>query len=174
MRRYMGLIALLLVTGCGTGAKIGATAGGVGDGNPTGRDSSMKAPALDSKRRGTMTVTPAMAAPGQGVALRFPSKQERGIAFSLAARGEKGWTVAYYLTSDWGSPGSHAPDWWSVAERAWSTRAGIPARPAWLDVGILGPGPDHVIVPDNAPAGEYLLCTANSADEACATLTVTG
>lgn len=165
MRRCMGLIALLLVTGCGTGTKIGATAGGVGDGNPTGRDSSMKAPALDSKRRGTMTVIPAMAAPGQGVALRFPSKQVRGIAFSLSARGEKGWTVAYYLTSDWGSPGSHAPDWWSVADSE-----GL----GWPDVGIAGPGPDHVIVPDNAPAGEYLLCTANSADEACATLTVTG
>lgn len=123
------------------------------------------APALDAKWRGTMTVNPAAATQGQQVALRFGSEKVRGIAYSLSAWGEQGWTVAYYLTSDWGSPGSHSPDWWSVEDGEGR---------GWVDVGVGGPGPDHVIVPDSAPAGEYLLCTANSADEACALLTVTG
>ena len=107
----------------------------------------------------------ATAAPGQRVALRFESDEVRGIAFSLSVRSEKSWTTAYYLTSDWGSPGSHSPTWWSVED---SEGRG------WPDVGVGGPGPDHVIVPDEAAAGEYLLCTANSVDEACAILTVVG
>lgn len=162
MRTYVGLIALLLAAGCGT--RDGETAGG-GDGNETGQDSSLVSPALDPKWRGTMTVTPATVAPGQRVALRFRSEEVRGIAFSLSAWGEEGWTVAYYLTSDWGAPGSHRPSWWSVEDSEGQ---------AWPDVGVGRPGPDHVIIPDNAPAGDYLLCTANSADESCAILTVTG
>jgi len=112
-----------------------------------------------------MTVDPATASPGQRLALRFGSEKVRGIAFSLSRSGDEGWSVAYYLTSDWGSPGSHSPDWWSVEDGEGR---------GWVDVGVGGPGPDHVIVPDSARAGEYLLCTANSADEACALLTVTG
>ena len=163
MRICVALVALLLVTGCGT--RVGATAGGVGDTSATERNSVKVTPILDAKWRGTMTVAPATAAPGQEVALRFRSKGVRGIAFSLSAWSEKGWRVAYYLTSDWGSHGSHTPDWWSVEDGE-----GL----AWPDVGIGGPGPDHVIVPHNAPGGHYLLCTANSADKACAILTVTG
>jgi hypothetical protein len=71
--------------------------------------------------------------------------------------------VAYSLTSDWGSPGSHSPDWWSVEDSE--------AR-GWVDLGVGGPGPGDVLLPDNAPAGEYLLCTASSVGEACGLLTV--
>jgi hypothetical protein len=163
MRACLGLIALLVVAGCGT--RVDETAAGVGYGKDGARDSSVVTPTLDAKWRGTMTVTPATAAPGQRVALRFQSKEVRGIAFSLSAWSNQGWTVAYYLTSDWGSPGSHTPDWWAVED---SEGRG------WPDVRIGGPGPDHVIVPDTAPAGDYLLCTANSVHEACAILTVTG
>lgn len=159
----VGLLATsILLTGCAESSTPGSGGTSANKGNG---DSSLVPPALDAKWRGTMTVTPATATPGQRVALRFGSEEVRGIAFSLSAWGEEVWTVAYYLTSDWGSPGSHSPDWWSVQD---SERRG------WSDVGVSGPGPDHVIVPDNAPAGEYLLCTANSADEACALLTVTG
>ncbi len=112
-----------------------------------------------------MTVTPATAAPGERVALRFRSTEVRGIAFSLAAWDDGGWTEAFYLTSDWGTPDSHRPTWWSVED---SDGRG------WEDVGVSGPGPDHVIVPEEAAAGDYLLCTANSVDEACAILTVRG
>jgi len=170
--RFMRLAALgvlatsVLLTGCAESSTPSEDASRVqagvaassdntsaGEGND---DTSMVAPALDAKWRGTLTVNPAAATPGQRVALRFRSKNVRGIAFSLSTWGEKGWTVTYYLTSDWGSPGSHSPDWWSV-ENSESR--------VWVDVGVGGPGPDHVIVPDNAPADDYLLCTANSADK---------
>lgn len=162
MRTYAGLTALLIVAGCGT--SVGETAAGVREENERGRDSSVVAPTLGATWRGSMTVTPATASPGQQVALRFRSEEVRGIAFSLSAWRDQGWTVSYYLSSDWGSPGSHTPDWWSVED---SEGRG------WPDVGVGGPGPDHVIVPDTAPNGDYLLCTANSVDEACAILTVT-
>jgi len=128
-------------------------------------DSPAVTPTLDAKWRDTMTVVPARAAPGQQVALRFKSRGVRGIAFSLSAWGDPGWQVAYYLTSDWGTPGSHTPDWWSIED---SEGRG------WVDVGVGGPGPDHVVIPETAPPGDYLLCTANAVEEACAIVTVTG
>ena len=146
-----GLLATsVLLTGCAESAAPGGE--------------SSQAPALDAKWRGTMTITPETATPDQQVALNFRSEKVRGIAFSLASRDEEGWTVAYYLTSDGGPSGSQSPGWWSVED---SENRG------WEDIGIGGPGPDHVIVPDDAPAGVYLLCTENSADKACALLTVT-
>ena len=110
-----------------------------------------------------MTVEPATARPGQRVALRFTPPVMRGIAFSLSAWSEDEWSVAYYLTSDWGSPRAHEPGWWSVEDSEGS---------GWVDVGIAGPGPDYVVIPDDAPAGDYLLCTANAAEESCALVTV--
>jgi len=163
MRTGVRLIALLVLAGCGNG--VGETAAGAGDGINRPEDSPAVTPTLDAKWRDTMTVAPANAAPGQRVALRFKSREVRGIAFSLSAWGHPGWEVAYYLTSDWGAPGSHTPDWWSIED---SEGRG------WVDVGVGGPGPDHVVIPEIAPAGDYLLCTANSVEEACAIVTVTG
>jgi hypothetical protein len=48
------------------------------------------------------------------------------------------------------------------------------ANRGWEQVGVSGPGPDRVLVPEAASPGDYLLCTANSLDEACALLTETG
>jgi hypothetical protein len=114
--------------------------------------------------KGTMTVTPAAAEPGQEVALRFPPDNLRGIAFSLSSWRDGAWSPLYYLTSDWGKPSYH-PAWWRVED---SDDRG------WEQVAIAGRGPDRVVVPDAAAPGEYLLCTANAVDEACALLTVTG
>lgn len=124
--RHPALTALLLVTGCGTGLD-GTTHGG-GD--------------------ATLTVTPATAAPGQRVALRFRTTEARGIAFSLSTEGEQGWTTAYYLTSDWGAPDTHTPSWGAVEDSEVQV---------WPTVGVLGPGPDHVIVP-TPPWREHTCC----------------
>ncbi len=112
-----------------------------------------------------MTVTPASAGPGREVTLRFPADSQRGIAFSLSQWTAGQWNPAYYLTSDWGRSGDHAPTWWRVED---SEDRG------WEDVGVGGPGPDRVVIPDTAAPGDYLLCTANAVDEACALLSVTG
>ncbi|HEY3560417.1 MAG TPA: hypothetical protein VGL05_23290 [Kribbella sp.] len=100
-------------------------------------------------------VTPETAKPGQLVALTFPQSSPRGIAFQIAAESAPD-KVLYYLTSDWGD-GRHRPTW------------GTPGGP---DVGISGPGPEHVIVPDPLPDGRYRLCTANARVEVCGLLIV--
>ena len=55
--------------------------------------------------------------------------------------------------------------WWRVED---SDNRG------WEQVATEGQGPDRVVVPDAATPGQYMLCTANVVDEACALLTVTG
>lgn len=123
------------------------------------------APGLDPDLKDTMTIAPTSAASGQEVELSFPSDSQHGIAFSLSRWSESRWDKEFYLTSDWGTPGDHAPTWWTVEGSA---------NRGWEQVGIGGGGPDRVIVPESASPGDYLLCTANALDEACALLTVTG
>lgn len=147
------LAVVLLLSGC-TGASA-----------PEGSGRSAATPTVDADLRGTMTVAPASAVPGQEVTLRFPAGSHRGIAFSLSRWSRSRWTAAYYLTSDWGTSGDHTPSWWAVED---SENRG------WEQVGVSGPGPDRVLVPETAPPGDYLVCTANALDEACAVLTVTG
>jgi hypothetical protein len=110
-----------------------------------------------------MTVAPRSARPGREITLRFPADNVRGIAFSLSAWGQDQWIPFFYLTSDWGTT-DHAPSWWRVD--------GSEDR-GWEQVAVEGEGPDHVVVPETATPGDYLLCTANAVDEACALLTVT-
>ncbi|MEU4190416.1 hypothetical protein AB0E69_00805 [Kribbella sp. NPDC026611] len=108
-----------------------------------------------------IVVTPETAKPGQIVALTFPRSSPRGVAFQLAKESESS-TVLYYLSSDWGQPpAGHRPTW---------------AKPAdgfgWPDVGINGPGPDRVVVPETIADGRYRLCTANARPQVCGLLTV--
>ena len=112
---------------------------------------------------GTMTVAPASARPGQEVTLRFSATSVRGIAFSLSAWEEGAWAPVFYLTSDWGKA-EHEPSWWRVEDGE---------NRGWEQVAIEGAGPDRVLVPDAATAGDYLLCTANAVDKACSLLAVT-
>jgi hypothetical protein len=102
-----------------------------------------------------IVVTPESAKPGQLVALTFPQSSPRGIAFQISSESDPG-RVLYYLTSDWGTSG-HQPTW------------GTPGGP---DVGISGPGPDHVIIPDPLPDGRYRLCTGNALVQVCGLLVV--
>jgi hypothetical protein len=108
-------------------------------------------------------VSPESTRPGELVAIRFPDHQTRGVAYTLDTWEDHAWTTRFYLTSDAGDL-NWTPDWWAVEN---SEGRGVP------DIGITGPGPDHVRIPDTAPAGNYRLCTANTPDKACASLTVT-
>lgn len=110
-----------------------------------------------------MAVSPSEAEPGETVALTYPPghRDVRGVAFSLSERTAKGWKVTHYLTS--GSHPSTEPSWWSVEDAEGR---------GWVDVGVSGAGPDHVIVPDSATQGTHLLCTANAADEKCVLIQV--
>ena len=112
-----------------------------------------------------MVLDSASAAAGQEIGVRFPADSQRGIAFSLSQWSEREWKLTYYLTSDWGTSGDFSPTWWKAED---SEDRG------WEQVGVSGPGPDRVLIPDTAPPGDYLLCTANALDKACALLAVTG
>ncbi len=156
----VALAPLLLLTSCGPDASV--SGGSVtGPDRPDTVDTTMS-PTLDAKWRGSMTITPTAATPGQRIALRFPDHFSRGVAFSLAAWKGESWEVQYYLTSGPGS-GSPAPEWWSVEDSEGH---------GWPDVGIGGPGPDYVMIPNTAPSGTYRLCTANARDQACELLTI--
>ena len=160
LKAFVALASLLLLTSCEPDPSVSA-------GTVTGADrpdtiGTTMSPTLDAKWRGSMTITPATASPGQRIALRFPENNVRGVAFSLAAWNGQGWEVRYYLTGGRGSDGP-TPQWWSVED---SEGRG------WHDIGVRGPGPDDVLIPNTAPSGAYRLCTANARDEACALLTV--
>jgi hypothetical protein len=124
-------------------------------------DKSMS-PTLDAQPRRNMTIAPAAASPGQRIALRVPTGYMRGVAYSLAAAKGGSWEVRYYLISGRGS-GSPAPEWWSVEDSEGH---------GWPDVGIRGPGPDYVMIPNTALSGKYRLCTANARDQVCELLTI--
>ncbi|MEU4606708.1 hypothetical protein AB0F43_27320 [Kribbella sp. NPDC023972] len=119
-----------------------------------------ESPRIDSRWPNPVTITPDTARAGATVALTFPDAMGRGIAFQLAKATEPS-KILYYMTSDWGQPAKHKPTWWAYGESR-----------GWVDVGINGPGPDHVVVPDTAEDGTYLLCTANAARQVCGLLTV--
>jgi hypothetical protein len=116
-------------------------------------------PAPDPNAR--MVVEPPRAEPGDVVALRFPDEMERGILFVLEGRTVDGWLPAFFLTSD--GPG---PEW----ELTWQPPGG--AGLAVEDIGVGGPGPDHVLIPPVTAAGVYRICTANAAEKACAPIEV--
>ena len=116
-------------------------------------------PAPDPNAR--MVVEPSRAEPGDVVALSFPDEMERGILFVLEGRTVDGWLPAFFLTSD--GPG---PEW----ELTWQPPGG--AGLAVEDIGVGGPGPDHVLIPPVAAPGIYRICTANAAEKVCAPIDV--
>ncbi|WP_020391785.1 hypothetical protein [Kribbella catacumbae] len=115
-------------------------------------------PTLDPRYQGTMTITPATAAPGAEIALTYPAGYGRGIGFVLVqpADGKQLYTLI-------AGRGKTKPSWYSAKDAEGRVIQSI---------GINGPGPDQLVVPDTAADGTYLLCTANAATKACALLTV--
>lgn len=107
-----------------------------------------------------MVVDPALAAPGDKLALRFPEETPRGIAFELHRRTDAGWVTTHWMNSD--ANGREYAGTAPAGTEGWGS----------IDVGIGGPGPDRVALPGDIPAGEYRVCTANAGDEFCAPLTI--
>lgn len=106
-----------------------------------------------------LELDPAVAEPGQLVAMHFPEETSRGIAFQLDRRADDGWTPVAWMTSD-GNGGEPA------TVPAFTEGYGVE------DVGVGGPGPDHVRLPDDAPPGDYRICTANAGEEFCAPIEI--
>lgn len=94
--------------------------------------------------------------PGDVLAITFPAETSRGIHFVLERDVGGGWIHEFDLVSD--SPG---PGW----QRGWS-RAGDEGF-AIPDIGVGGPGPDRVPIPEAAEPGRWRICTGNAGQNIC-------
>jgi hypothetical protein len=103
---------------------------------------------------------PTTVAPGDLVSLTFPEETVRGVLFVLEERVGETWIHRFNLSSD--GPG---PEW--TAE--WFPLDGDVAFP---DIGVLGPGPDRVPIPDTAEPGAWRICTGNAGAEFCAAIEI--
>ena len=115
-------------------------------------------PRLAARFDGSLTLDPAVARPGEIVALRFPDHRTRGIPYTLESDSADGWKLAYFLMATNRLDETAPPDWWSVDDAEGK---------AWADVGFGGPGPEWVSVPDVATSGTNRLCTEMSRKPAC-------
>ena len=102
-------------------------------------------------------------AAGDTLEVHFPQETGRGIAWSLEIREEDDWHLRYFMTASSDGIGGE-PSWVDAADSD---------EYAWIDIGVVGPGPDLVPIPETAEPGEYRVCTANSAPNICAAITVT-
>ena len=95
------------------------------------------------------------AAPGDVVALTFPDEMTRGIHFVLEEEVGGTWVYRYGLISsgEGGAPGG----WFLPGDED----VAIP------DIGIVGPGPDHVVIPEVATPGSWRICTGNAVENVC-------
>jgi len=157
MDRRLWLVAAVLAATAACGSE---TTSADSQDSPTVRDPA-PAPRLAAKHD-SMDVSPQRVRPGGQVALRFPDHQMRGIAFALDAWEDGSWQTRFHLTSDGGNL-NWTPTSWTVDD---AEGRAVP------DVGVAGPGPDHVVIPESAGVGSYRLCTANALEEACALVTV--
>lgn len=112
-----------------------------------------------SMRSELMVVDPTRVAAGETVAMRFPKETMRGVAFQLDRWDGENWVTRYWMTSD-GNGGQ--PMTVAVGTEGYEV----------VDVGVAGPGPDHVQIPDDATPGAYRICTANAGDEFCAPIEI--
>jgi hypothetical protein len=104
---------------------------------------------------------PVQVAPGDVLSLTFPAETMRGVHFVLERQAGNAWIHRFDLTSD--GPG---PGW----QRRWSP-AGAEGF-AVEDIGVGGPGPDRVVIPDVAEPGTWRICTGNAGENICTTIEI--
>lgn len=103
-----------------------------------------------------MRVEPREAQAGSRVEIHFPLEDERGIAFVLEQQRGASWELQFLLLAE------PYASWHPVGED-WS----------WDDLGVAGPGPDVVPLPEVASPGSYRICTANRGDtNLCSTIDI--
>jgi len=115
--------------------------------------------AVDDPAR--MVIDPRTASPGEVIEIRFPAGGDRGILFALDEREDATWERRAYLLSDanGGNPAAYDIDDDDMMVEM---------------VGISGPGPDRVILPDISAAGDYRICTASAVENVCARIKIEG
>jgi hypothetical protein len=111
-----------------------------------------------------IVIEPDVARPGQVVELRYPKGLQRGVPFFMSRRVNDHWSEPeFLLISDAGGKWTNGPWWYPRGSDKWG----------WDDLGVSGPGPDRIKVPDVAEPGSYRICTANTGEKSyCVQLTV--
>ena len=159
--KWFWVLVVVALLGCGPEGAA-PVAGAAGEPDQAGGSEDERGPydAAAQVRPDWMRVESAEGRPGDEVKLHFPEETPRGEAFVLEERVGDGWRHRYWLTS---SPAgsTRSPTWAPAGEDH-----------DWDDIGIGGPGPDRVKVPDTAEAGQYRVCTANARGNSCAELTI--
>ena len=146
---------LLLISACASDS--------AGNQSTTQSSSSEKAEPYDLNARiapNELQLESSLVKPGETLSILFPEEPIRGVHFVLERRQGDGWDLRYHLVSDWG--GERDP----VSFPADSEQFAVE------DVGIGGPGPDVVLVPEVAEPGQYRICTGNMRENICATVTI--
>lgn len=162
MKRVTAVLAItVLATACSVLPAGGGAAGGAAaDPGGAGGAPAPANPAAEM-RPDLLVIEPAQAAPGDVVALSFPEETTRGILFVLEQRVDDGWVTRFYLISDGPGQGWQR-EWWPVDAEGFA----IP------DIGVGGPGPDRVLIPDITEPGDYRVCTGNAGADFCAPIEI--
>jgi hypothetical protein len=140
LRRPLALLAGLAATGCGS--FLGPVA---------------PYDATAVFRPASMVADRETAAPGDVVELTFPDEMGRGILYVLEQEVGGVWAYRYGLiaTGEGGLPS----EWFVAGDDV-----------AVEDIGVVGPGPDRVRIPETASPGSWRLCTGNAAENVCVRL----
>lgn len=100
-----------------------------------------------------MVVEPARARPGEIVSITFTAPKDRGVLYAIEQETGDGWQRLHLMISD---ANGGEPSWFETGE-----------EPIVEAVGIAGPGPDRVAIPDVLTPGDYRICTANAGQNIC-------
>ena len=111
-------------------------------------------------RPASMVADREIAAPGDVVELSFPDGMVRGIHFVLEEEVGPTWAYRYGLISS--GEGNAPGDWFVPGDED----VAIP------DIGVVGPGPDRLRIPETAAAGTWRICTGNAVENVCVRLEI--
>lgn len=111
---------------------------------------------------GGIDVSPATAQPGERLSLTFDDESQRGVGYVMAREVDGEWREEYLLIADSTDPRTDVR--WSRVDEPGLF---VPA------LANSGPGPDEVVVPEVAAAGDYRICEEGEDSPLCGFLAVT-
>jgi hypothetical protein len=91
------------------------------------------------------------AEPGEVIEVEWPEEDQRGLGYVLELQVGDDWDLHYFMVA--GTAGSGEPgEWWAVDDAEGR---------GWDDIGVGGPGPDLVEIPEVAELADYRVCATD-------------
>ena len=146
MARWLGSVLLGLLAGCALAQPLPPPV------DPWPIDGAVMRPEA-------MFVEPVRARSGDMVAVTYPVGWDRGILYAIDADVGGEWDRRHLLISD---ANGGRPMWFTLGDADVAVEA----------VGIGGPGPDRVPIPEGIEPGAYRICTANAGENICTPIEV--